>query len=97
MASPPPEASVAFDNPRLSRFELPLEGGTALAYYQIADGVITFTSTQTPPSLRGKGAATKLIRDALSQARARSLEIRATCSFVVAFLERHPEFSDVPG
>lgn len=97
MASPPPVTPVAFDNPQLSRFELPLEGGTALAYYRIADGIITFTSTQTPPSLRGKGAASKLIRDALSQARARGLEIRASCSFVVGFLERHPEFSDVPG
>lgn len=83
------------DNPELDRFELDADGETACAYYRIADGVITFTSTQTPPAIRGRGVASELIRGALQFARARGLKVRAACSFVVDYLARRPEFSDV--
>jgi predicted GNAT family acetyltransferase len=72
-----------------------VDGQTAYAQYDLTDGVIAFISTQTPPPLRGKGVASALIGDALRDARARGLKVRAECSFVADYLARHSEFSDL--
>ncbi len=82
-------------NPAESRFELEIDGSLALAEYRLENGVITFFHTETPPALQGRGAASRLIHEALLSARARGLKVRATCSFVVAYLARHPEFKDL--
>ena len=83
------------DNPAQSRFELEIDGFLALADYQLEGGVMTFTHTESPLALRGRGAASKLIHDALLSARERGLKVRATCSFVVVYLQRHEEFADL--
>ncbi|MGD9545277.1 MAG: GNAT family N-acetyltransferase [Methylocystis sp.] len=83
------------DNRERNRFELDVEGDAALAYYRIDNGVMVFTSTQTPPRLRGKGVASALIRDALEIARAHGLKVRGDCSFVADYLDRRPEFQDL--
>jgi uncharacterized protein len=72
------------DNPALSRFELDADGGTALAYYRIDGDVITFTHTETPSALRGRGIASRLVDGALASARSRGLTIVPRCSFVAA-------------
>lgn len=81
-------------NAAQSRYELAMDGALALAEYSLDNGVATFFHTETPPALQGRGVASRLIRSALSDARARGWKIRATCSFVVAYLKRHPEFAD---
>lgn len=83
------------DNPERNRFELDADGDTALAYYRIDNGVMVFTSTETPPKLRGQGVASELIRNALEFARARGLKVRGDCSFVADYLRRHPELADL--
>ena len=83
------------DNVELDRFELDLEDGTAVAYYRLAPGAIVFTHTETPPALRGKGAASELIRGALEWARARGLKVVPECSFVADYIARHQEFADI--
>lgn len=82
------------DNPELNRFELDVDGDTALAYYRIDNDVMVFTSTQTPPKLRGQGVASELIRNALQFARARGLKVKGDCSFVADYMRRHPESAD---
>ncbi len=90
------DASGAFrDNRGAGRYELDVDGASALAYYKIDHGVVDFTSTQTPPALRNRGIASRLIEQALQDARARGLKVKASCSFVQAYLEAHPEFSDL--
>jgi predicted GNAT family acetyltransferase len=76
------------DNLALSRFELDGEGGTALAYYRLEAGTITFTHTETPPALRGRGIASRLVDAALASAQARGLRIVPLCSFVAARMAR---------
>jgi uncharacterized protein len=78
-----------------NRFELEIDGVLALAEYQLEDGVMIFTHTETPPALQGRGAASALIHGALLAARAQGFKVRATCSFVVAYLKRHREFADI--
>ena len=83
------------DNPALSRFELDANGVTAVSYYRLADGVMTFTHTEVPPQARGVGIASRLIAGALEAARARGLKIAVRCPFVSAYLGKHPEFNDL--
>lgn len=82
-------------NPAKCRFELEADGALALAEYRLENGVMTFTHTETPPALQGRGVASVLIHGALLAARAQGLKVAATCSFVVAYLERHREFADI--
>ena len=85
------------DNVERRRFELEIDGATAVAEYRLDGGVITFTHTETPPALQGRGVAAALVMGALTSARERRLKVQATCSYVAAYLKRHPEFLDSPG
>jgi uncharacterized protein len=77
------------------RFELAIDGHVAMSYYEIADGVVTFTHTEVPPELGGKGIGSKLIKGALDQVRADGLKVIAMCPFVKAYLEKHPDYADL--
>jgi predicted GNAT family acetyltransferase len=59
--------------------------------------VITLTHTEVPPTLRGQGIASRLTRGVLEAARAQGLKVVPRCSFVAAFMGRHPEFNDLVG
>jgi predicted GNAT family acetyltransferase len=83
------------DNPALSRFELDVDGVTAVANYQLDGGVMTFTHTEVPPPARHGGIASQLIEGALEAARARGLKIAPRCSFVKAYVDKHPEVHDL--
>jgi hypothetical protein len=83
------------DNPALNRFELDLDGHMAVAYYQLAPGVITFRHTEVPQALSGHGIGSRLVRGALDAARARGLKVVAKCPFVAAYMAKHPEFNDL--
>ena len=83
------------DNAAKHRFELEVEGHLAAAYYELAQNVITFVHTKVPPDLGGKGIGSTLVRGALDQVRARSLRVVAKCPFVKAYIEKHPEYSDL--
>jgi uncharacterized protein len=83
------------NNPTLNRFELDLNGQTAVAYYELKPGVITFKHTEVPPELSGHGIGSKLVRGALEAARVQGLKVVARCPFVAAYLAKHPEFNDL--
>jgi predicted GNAT family acetyltransferase len=83
------------NNENLHRYELETEGQAAVAYYKLAPGVITLTHTETPMALRGRGIASRLVRGALEDARARGLKVVPKCPFVSAYIARHPEFGDL--
>ncbi|MGO9698938.1 MAG: GNAT family N-acetyltransferase [Xanthobacteraceae bacterium] len=88
-------AAAVHDNPALSRFELDANGVTGVANYKLAGGVITFTHTEVPEAARGRGIASRLIEGALDAVRARGLKVVPRCSFVRAYLDKHPEFRDL--
>jgi len=74
------------------RFEIPLEGSFAVLDYELRDGTVVITHTEVPPALRGRGLAEVLVRAALAWIEERKLNVDAQCSYVGAFIEKHPEF-----
>jgi predicted GNAT family acetyltransferase len=83
------------DNPAEHRFELKAGDHVAVAYYTLAPGVITFTHTEVPTALSGKGIGSKLARGALEQVRARGLKVVPKCPFIAAFIAKNAEFADL--
>lgn len=83
------------DNAAEQRYELAVDGAVAIAAYRPRDGVLLFTHTEVPKALEGRGIAGRLIKGALADVRARGLKIVPLCSFVAAYIERHPEEQDL--
>lgn len=83
------------DNAEKARYELDVDGTTAIAAYRRDSDIIVFTHTEVPAALEGRGIASRLIRGALADVRTRGLRIRPVCSFVAAYVQRHPEEQDV--
>lgn len=80
-------------NPLASRFETEVDGRLARCDYRMHDGVMHLVHTEVPPALEGRGIGAALVRAALEHASAGRLRVRPRCSFVSAYLARHPEFS----
>lgn len=85
----------ATDNVAEARYELSVGGALAFAAYRLSERTITFTHTEVPTSLEGKGVGSRLIAAALDDARRRNLRVVAACSFVAAYVARHPETQDL--
>jgi uncharacterized protein len=83
------------DNVGLQRFELNVDGHTAVANYRLSPGVVTFTHTEVPSELSGRGVGSALVRGALEIVRQQGLKVVAKCPFVSAFIAKHSEFSDL--
>ena len=83
------------NNTALNRYELDLNGKTAVAYYKLSPGVITFLHTEVPQEMSGHGIGSQLVRSALESARAQGLKVVPKCPFVSAYMAKHPEFNDL--
>jgi predicted GNAT family acetyltransferase len=83
------------NNTELHRFELDADGHMAVAYYRLSPGVISFTHTEVPNELSGRGIGSALARGALDIVRAQGLKVVAQCPFISAFMGKHPEFNDL--
>ena len=56
---------------------------------------VVFDHTLVPDELRGRGIAAKLACAALTEARQQRWRIVPRCSYVAAFIKRHPEFANL--
>jgi len=86
-------ATEVRDNVSRNRFELEVDGETAVLDYQLDGGVMTLIHTGVPGALEGRGVGTTLVRGALDRIRARGLKIVVRCWFVDRFIDRHPEYA----
>jgi predicted GNAT family acetyltransferase len=77
------------------RFELERDGHVASLQYTVAGHVLALLHTEIPDALRGSGIASTLAQTALNWARDHHLKVDVVCPFVAAFLETHPEYSDL--
>ena len=73
------------------RFEVTEDGDTAVLTYEREDGTVSFLHTVVPVALEGRGIGSQLAAAAVGWAVDEGLEVDAQCSFVRAWLERHPD------
>jgi predicted GNAT family acetyltransferase len=88
-------SNAVTNNPARSRYELAEAEGTAFANYRREGDVLTIPYVESPPELRGKGAAGRLMEGVVAHARAENLKIVPICGYAVSWFRRHPEHNDL--
>jgi uncharacterized protein len=84
------------NNEHESRFETTIEGNVAFAEYDLEDpDRIVFTHTIVPDELSGRGIAGEIVKYALDHAREQKLTVVPQCSYVAAWIKRHPDYGDL--
>lgn len=81
--------------PENNRFEINLDGHTAVLEYFLSGSTITFTHTGVPSALEGQGIGAKLARAGLDHARASGYKVVPLCSFISSYIQRKPEYQDL--
>jgi uncharacterized protein len=77
------------------RFEIARDGQVAYLEYKLAGKVLQLIHSEVPEALRGHGLASELAQSALEWARANGVKVDVICPSVTAYLENHPEYSDL--
>ena len=83
------------DNTQRHRFELDADGHVAFSNYRRSEGILTVLHTEVPKELEGRGIGSALIRGVLDIARGDGLKVKTLCPFAKAYIDRHPEYSDL--
>jgi predicted GNAT family acetyltransferase len=83
------------DNRALQRFEMLVHGEVVFADYHRQPGRLVITHVETPPSLRGIGYASRLMRGVAEEARAEHVKVLPLCGYARAWMQRHPEYRDL--
>lgn len=86
---------VVIHNAARSRFELNLDGHRCELNYRLDGNTLRIHHTGVAPALEGRGLASRLVQAAVDHARAQQLKIIPMCSYVSAWLRRHPEHADL--
>ena len=88
-------AGEVVDNPAESRFELPVEGDVAVAYYRRVGERLVLTHTEVPEALSGQGIGSRLAKGVFEAIGARGGKAVTQCPFMTSYVQRHPEFADL--
>lgn len=84
------------NNEAAHQYELKLDGSVAgHAVYEEQHGRVRFTHTEIDPKYEGQGLGSKLAKQALDDVRRRGLKAVPQCRFIAAYIQRHPEYSDL--
>ena len=78
-----------------NRFEMAVDGNTAIIEYKQYPGKIALLHTEVPPQLEGKGAATAIIEKTLDYIEKQNFKLIPLCPMVVTYLKRHPEWKRI--
>jgi predicted GNAT family acetyltransferase len=79
-------------NASKGRFELTIEGKTAVVDYFLNKEVMTVIHTYVPRGLEGRGIASALAKHVLDYAVENEMQVIPACSFIHAYMDRHPAY-----
>ena len=77
------------DNHEMSRFEREENGALVFARYQRSNDQLVIRHVEAAPILRGTGAADRLMREIVDQARSDKVKIVPLCGYAAGWLRRH--------
>lgn len=83
------------DNKVDQRYEMIEQGMTSWADYRLSGERLYIDHVESPPALRGTGAAGRLMAALAADARTRGLKISPICGYAAAWLRRSHEFRDL--
>ncbi|WIB00814.1 MULTISPECIES: GNAT family N-acetyltransferase [unclassified Curtobacterium] len=74
-----------------------VEDGEVIGFaaYEIDGDEIRFTHTEVDPAHRGGGHASILVQHALDDVREGDRRVVPLCSYVKAWIERHPDYQEL--
>jgi predicted GNAT family acetyltransferase len=81
--------------PEAHCFDADVQGQRAVCDYRQVGQVLDLHHTGVPPASQGQGHAAALVQAALAYARDQGLKVRPSCSYVAAYMRRHPETLDL--
>ncbi len=87
------EKTAVAHRPDIGRFEIVTDGGSAVLDYTISNGRMNFLHTEVPAALEGRGLGSQLARAGLEYAKCENLKVVPLCSFIRAYVDRHPEYA----
>lgn len=77
------------NNEAAQRFELKENGGITFADYRLSGRKLMIDHVETPPAMRGQGAAGRLMQQITDYAKSQNLEIIPICSYAAAWVRRN--------
>jgi predicted GNAT family acetyltransferase len=83
------------DNLPARRFETTVDGHLCVLDYRIVGKALALDHAGVPDAVGGRGIAASLTRFALGSARQRGMAVEPNCSYVAAWIRRHPEYADL--
>lgn len=84
------------DHPERGRYEISVDRRlAAVAQYKLKAGVITLIPTEVDHAFGGRGLGSRLIADALDDARRLGRRVNPVCPFTARFIRSHPEYQDL--
>lgn len=82
-------AQAVTDNRAMNRFELAVGTQTVFANYRRNGQTLVISYVEAPPSLRGTGAAGRLMEGVAETARTEGLKIVPLCSYAALWMRRN--------
>lgn len=97
MSEPTAQPSVEVEDvPDRERYVVALDGEPAgFAQYVRRGGRTIFVHTEIDPQFEGHGLGSALAKGALDHERSEGHPIVPLCSFIRAYVDRHPEYMDL--
>ena len=95
MSSDARPARTIRHNQAAHRFEWTEDGQLCVLDYTLDGTVAAFTHTGVPDAVGGRGIAADLVRTGLDTARTLGWRVRPLCSYVAAYIQRHPAYQDL--
>jgi len=82
-------------NPKEKLYAYHIEGNIAQLIYEEKKGVLHLTQTLVPKELGGRGIAGALVKDVFEDIKAKGLKMKPICSYIIAYVEKHPEYKSL--
>ena len=83
------------ENAEQNRFELSLDGGTALVAYRRDGERLVLIHTEVPEQFAGQGVGSRLAKGVFELLRASKRKAVVRCEFLKGWIAKHREYDDI--